>query len=184
MKLLAFAASNSRHSINAALVAYAAERFRAQHLPALDVEMLDLNDYEMALYSPEREAVGLPPEAQAFFDKIGSVDALMISYAEHNGLYTAAWKNTFDWMSRIDGKVFQDRPMVVFATSPGSRGGANVLKTAETSAPFFGADIVGSVSIAHWGEAYDADARALTRDADVAAVDAALAALAAALSAD
>mgnify|MGYP001803843157 CR=1 FL=1 len=85
----------------------------------------------MPIYSIDREqASGIPQQAQDFFAKIGSADALLISYAEHNGFYTAAFKNIFDWCSRVDTKVFQDKPMVILSASLGPNGGAIVLKTA------------------------------------------------------
>ena len=54
MKVLAFAASNSTTSINRALVGYAAQRLKALH-PAADVKFVDINDYEMPIYSPDRQ---------------------------------------------------------------------------------------------------------------------------------
>ena len=84
MRVLAFAASNSRQSINKQLVTYAASL-----LPDTDVDILDLNDYEMPLFSVDREAIdGIPDLAQQFYAKITAADALLISYAEHNGSYT------------------------------------------------------------------------------------------------
>lgn len=158
MKILTFAASSSRQSINKALATYAAEVFQAKFQPSAEVEVLDLNDYEMPIYSVDREqADGIPAAAQAFFDKIGSADKIIVSYAEHNGNYTAAWKNVFDWMSRIDQKVFQDKPMAVLATSPGAGGASSVLNTALQSAPFFAADVKGSLSIPSFYDNFDSE---------------------------
>lgn len=56
MKLLAFAASNSRKSINKLLVTYASSM-----VEDAEVEVLDLNDYELPLFSEDREAqIGQP----------------------------------------------------------------------------------------------------------------------------
>ncbi len=115
MKLLAFAATNSQQLINRALVTYAASQVNAD-----EVEILDLNDFEMAIYSIDRENTsGIPEQAQLFFDKIGQADAVLISFAEHNGTYTAAYKNIFDWASRINQKFYQQKPVIMLATSPG-----------------------------------------------------------------
>lgn len=158
MKILAFAASSSRQSINKALATHAAKVYQAQFQPSAEVEVLDLNDYEMPIYSVDREqADGIPAAAQAFFDKIGSADKIIVSYAEHNGNYTAAWKNTFDWMSRIEQKVFQNKPMAVLATSPGAGGASSVLNTALTSAPFFAADVKGSLSVPSFYDNFDSN---------------------------
>ena len=118
MKVLAFAASSSSNSINKKLVTYAASL-----LSNAEVEILDINDYEMPLYSEDKEKeLGQPEAAKRFFNKIGAADALLISFAEHNGSYTAAYKNLYDWTSRIDPKVYQGKPMVMLATSPGPGG--------------------------------------------------------------
>lgn len=160
MKLLAFAATNSQQSINRALVTYAASQVNAD-----EVEILDLNDFEMAIYSIDREnASGIPEQAQLFFAKIGQADAILISFAEHNGTYTAAYKNIFDWASRINQKFYQQKPVIMLATSPGPGGAKNVLDTAVTSAPFFDANVVGSLSIPSFYENFDLEKQTLRNE--------------------
>ena len=179
MKILAFAASTSRNSINRALVEHASERLLSEFLPNATIELLDLNDYEMPIYSIDREReFGIPAKAGEFFGKIGAADALLVSFAEHNGFVTAAWKNAFDWMSRIETKVWQGKPMVILAASPGKRAGAGVLASQETSAPRFGGEVRSSLGIGEWSRAWDVEAKALTRHKDAAALCDALAALA------
>lgn len=157
MKLLAFAASSSSKSINQQLAAYAASL-----VDGADVELLDINDYEMPLFSQDREEeLGQPEQAQQFFAKLGEADAIIISFAEHNGSYTAAYKNLFDWTSRIDMKVFQNKPMVMLATSPGPGGAATVLAAASGSAPYFAADVKATLSIPSFFDNFDMEAQAL-----------------------
>jgi len=128
MKILAFAATNSHTSINRALIDHVTARLRSVILPDAAIEILDLNNYEMPIYSIDREHEGgIPAPAQDFFDRIGTADAVLVSFAEHNGFVTASWKNIFDWMSRIEMKLWQGKPLVMLAASPGSRAGANVL---------------------------------------------------------
>lgn len=157
MKLLAFAASSSTKSINKQLAAYAASQ-----IAGADVEILDINDYEMPLFSQDREEeLGQPEQAQKFFAKLGEADAIIISFAEHNGSYTAAYKNLFDWTSRIDMKVFQNKPMVMLATSPGPGGAATVLAAASGSAPYFAADVKATLSIPSFFDNFDMETQAL-----------------------
>lgn len=153
-KVLAFAASNSKQSINKQLVTYA-----GRLMDDVDIEYLDLNHYELPLFSVDREAEmeSKPELAQKFFNKIGAADGLLISYAEHNGSYTAAYKNIFDWMSRIDMKVFQNKPMVLLATSPGPGGAKNVLAAAKTSAPYFAGQVKADLSVPGFFEVFDTD---------------------------
>jgi chromate reductase len=156
MKLLAFAATSSIHSINKAVVAYATHLIEDGSTDDVTVETLDLNDYEMPTYTVDREnADGIPQQAQDFYAKIGEADAVLISFAEHNGFYTSAYKNLFDWTSRIDTKVYQDTPAVLFASSPGPGGGGNVLNTAVMSGQFFGYDVKASLSIPSFHENFD-----------------------------
>lgn len=153
MKLLAFAASSSRKSINKQLVTYAAGLVEGSV-----VEVLDLNDYELPLFSIDREKeLGHPNLAKAFLQKIASSDAVIISFAEHNGSYSAAYKNLFDWCSRIGPKVFQDKPLVLLSTSTGTRGGASVLAAATSSAPFFAGYVRASLSIPSFHDNFDTE---------------------------
>jgi len=96
-KILAFGASNSKASINKQLANYAANQ-----LTEVEVTLLDLNDFEMPIYSIDREqAGGIPQLAKDFKQQIQEADGILISFAEHNGAYTAAFKNIYDWMSGI-----------------------------------------------------------------------------------
>lgn len=163
MKLLAFAASNSKKSINQKLVRHAAGL-----VAGAEVEVLDLNDYELPLFSVDKEAeLGKPALAQAFLQKIAACDALIISFAEHNGSYSAAYKNLFDWCSRQNSKVWQGKPMVLLSTSPGARGGASVLAAAVASAPFFAGQVKGSMSVPSFGDNFDQE-RGVLKNAELA----------------
>lgn len=180
MKILAFAASNSSQSINRQLVGHAVDVLKTEILPDAEVEMLDINDYEMPIYSYDREAAGgVPDKARQFREKIAAADALLISYAEHNGHYPAAYKNIFDWASRLEGKVYAGKPQIIMATSPGPSGGSSVLAAAKTSAPFFGAEVKGSLSVPHFGENFDTETGTLSNETMAAGLREALQGLAA-----
>jgi chromate reductase, NAD(P)H dehydrogenase (quinone) len=179
MKILAFAATNSRNSINRALLDHALSRFQKEVDANAEIEILDLNDFEMPIYSVDREQdTGIPAAAKTFFEKIGSADAVLVSFAEHNGFVTAAWKNIFDWMSRLDMKLWQNKPLITMAATPGPRAGANVLQTQAMLTPHFGGEIRGSVGIGQWGDAFDPETGSLTRDEDIRKLGNALAAFA------
>ncbi|MFT5212204.1 MAG: chromate reductase [Flavobacterium sp.] len=155
---MALAASNSKQSINKKLVTYAGSL-----IENAEVEILDINDYEMPIYSADREEEnGIHNLAHAFYKKIGDADALIISYAEHNGSFTAAFKNLYDWTSRIDMKVYQGKPMVMLATSPGPGGAGNVLTSAKTSAPYFGGEVVAAISFPNFHKVFDLGAGELS----------------------
>lgn len=153
MKIIAFAATSSRKSVNKQLV-----NFAANLVEGASVELLDINDYEMPLFSEDKEAeLGKPQLARDFLAKIASADALMISFAEHNGSYTAAYKNLFDWSSRSNPKVFQGKPMVLMASSPGPGGAKTVLGAATISAPYFDGDVKASFSLPSFYQNFDVE---------------------------
>jgi chromate reductase len=135
-----------------------------------DVEVVDLNDYELPLFSEDKEVeIGQPDLARKFLGKIAASDALIISFAEHNGSYSTAYKNLFDWCSRIDPKVFQNKPMVMLATSPGKRGGSNVLAAATDSVARFNGDLKASLSVPGFYENFDvASGRIINSDIQAA----------------
>jgi NAD(P)H-dependent FMN reductase len=158
MKIIALAASSSRKSINKQLATYAASLVKNA-----EVEVLDINDFEIALFSEDREAeLGKPQLAQDFLAKLASADAIVISFAEHNGSYTAAFKNLFDWSSRVNNKVYQNKPMIMLSTSPGAGGAASVLASAVNSAPYFDGDVKASLSIPSFYDNFDVENGKLT----------------------
>ena len=151
MKIIAFGASPSKNSINKKLATYAANLFENA-----DVEVLDLNDFEMPLYTVDIEKeIDQHELAKAFLAKIATADILVVSLAENNANYSVAFKNVFDWCSRITGKVFQEKPMLLMATSPGARGGASVLEIAKKAFPFYGGNLKATFSLASFEANFD-----------------------------
>ncbi|MED7789063.1 NAD(P)H-dependent oxidoreductase [Francisella sp. 19X1-34] len=136
MKVLGFAASNSKDSINNRLVKFVLSNIGNES------ELINITDYEMPIYSIDYETeVGIPPQAQKFLDKIAEFDLILISHAEHNGNYNVFYKNLLDWCSRISTNIFQGRKLVLLATSPGQMGGENVLEIAKKSAAIFNGEL-------------------------------------------
>jgi NAD(P)H-dependent FMN reductase len=161
MKCTAFAASTSSTSINKKLVRIAASLLGEQ-CAAASVDVLDLRSFPMPMFSADQERDhGVPDTAIELLGKISASDVLMISFAEHNGSYTAAYKNAFDWMTRKSQRVFEGKRVLALSTSPGQRGGASVLEAFTKSAPFFGAEVVASLSVPSFHDVYDEGAGSL-----------------------
>ncbi|KAA0128974.1 NAD(P)H-dependent oxidoreductase [Chryseobacterium sp. SN22] len=150
MKILAFAGSTSSTSINKELVKLALKDFQDD-----EINLIDLNDFDMPVFSVDREKKGFPDQAYHFLKVIEDCDVIVCSLAEHNRSYSAAFKNIFDWASRINVKVFQNKPMLLMSTSPGGYGGGNVMNTAKTFFPNFGADIKNTFSLPKFYENFD-----------------------------
>lgn len=158
--IIAFAGSNSKESINKKLATYAAKR-----VEGANVEVLDLNDYNLPLYGIDLEGeIGIPEAAQVFFDKIKAADGIVLSMAEHNGAYAAVFKNLFDWMSRIDSKFWSNKPLLLMATSPGGRGGVSVLELAAKSFPHMGGIVAATFKLPSFGANFSQDG---IKDADL-----------------
>lgn len=152
MKIVAFAGSNSSRSINKKLVTWVSSLF-SEH----EVEILDLNDYEVDLYSIDREEQnGFPERVMAFSDKLADCDLILLSLAEHNGAYTVAFKNLLDWCSRIPNRtVFHDKPIFLMGTSPGKRGASTVLGIAEQRFQWNGGKVYETFSLPNFYDTFE-----------------------------
>lgn len=140
-KIITIGGSTSKNSINKVLAEYTGSL-----LKNVALTKVDLNDFELPLYSVDLEGEkGIAVAAQELNEVIESADGFVISLAEHNGAYSAAFKNAFDWLSRINGKVWRNKPMLLLSTSPGKRGGQSVLDLALGRFPYMGGNIVGSM---------------------------------------
>ncbi len=158
MNILAFAASNSKKSINKQLLTYATSLLHDHN-----VELIDINDFELPIYSEDLERErGIPQAVHRFLAKIASADALMIAYAEHNGGYTVAYKNLFDWASRANRNVYQGRSVIMLATSPGASGAKSVLSMAVESAQSFDGKVAASFSLPSFYDNFDLERQVIS----------------------
>ncbi len=150
-KVLVFGASSSKNSINKKLALHAAAQ-----LPQFESIPLDLNDFEMPIFSVDKEREsGIPQAAHDFKSQIKQVQGIIISFAEHNGSYSSAFKNIFDWASRVEKSMWQDRPMLLLATSPGGRGAQKVLAQASGHFPFMGGQVVSGFSLPSFNQNFE-----------------------------
>lgn len=158
MTILAFGSSNSSTSINQQLASYAASLLD-------DCRVISLTDYNIPLYAIDTEQNdGIPAEVKRLHDDIAQADALIISNAEHNGNPTAFFKSHIDWLSRHNRAFLQGKRVVLLATSPGAGGGKSALAVAEKMLPFFGADIVATLTVPKF---YDVFKDGYLTDADL-----------------
>jgi NAD(P)H-dependent FMN reductase len=160
-KLLAFSGSISQDSINHRLVEYASGL-----ASIFEVKIIRLSDFEAPYYRKEIEASsGIPEkikELRALFDE---ADGFILSTPEYNSSIPAGLKNTLDWISRMEGKIFQDKPVLLMATSPGGRGGQSVLGHLSSIMPFWGATVIGPFSLPRFGDNFE-DGRIIDPELD------------------
>lgn len=146
--ILAFSGSLSADSINHRLVEYTASL-----LPLHRVQVIRLSDFEAPLYRKELEtANGIPEGIQRLRKLFDGADAFIVSTPEYNSSIPAGFKNTIDWLSRMEGKVFQQKPVLLMATSMGGRGGRSVLDHLTPIIPFWGAQLIGPFSLPKFGD--------------------------------
>ncbi len=101
------------------------------------------------LYDGDVEAsTGIPAAVRELGEAIANADGLLLATPEYNNSIPGPFKNTIDWLSRIDddGKppVFAGKPVALIGASPGGFGTIlsqnawlPVLRTLETG-PWFG----------------------------------------------
>ena len=131
-RILAFAGSLRRDSINKKLARVAADAARSA---GAEVTFLDLRDLPMPIYDGDLEdAEGIPPNARRFKELLLAHRGLLLASPEYNSSISGALKNAIDWASRqekgeaplacFDGKVAG-----LLAASTGLLGGLRGLVT-------------------------------------------------------
>ena len=160
MKVVAFGASASKKSINKEFAEFTAKQFSGN-----EIEVLDLNDYPLPLYTIDVEKEnGIPEMAKSFYTRLHKADLIIISLAEHNGTYTAVFKNLFDWLSRYNRKMFEGKKVILLSTAPGTRGGKGVMDAALIRFPIQGANIIGHFSLPHFKDNYSPEKGIMNTD--------------------
>jgi NAD(P)H-dependent FMN reductase len=123
VKILAFAGSTRRDSLNKKLVKAAA---RLMPGAQVEVTVIDLADYPLPLYDGDLHAAqGVPENARRLRRLVAGHQGLLVASPEFNGSYSAVLKNALDWASIRDGgpNPFAGKPAALLAASSGRLGG-------------------------------------------------------------
>jgi NAD(P)H-dependent FMN reductase len=146
-KILAFAGSNNSASINYQLV-----EFTASIITTEDVTVLDIRNWDIPMYSIDKDPDQTPKEIVDIISLISEYDGFVISSPEHNGATPAFFKNIIDWLSRRKKNVFNNKPVLLLSTSPGKNGGATNLNYLVNTLPYQGAKVTSSYSLPSFNE--------------------------------
>lgn len=121
MKLLAFAASLRRESLNRKLVQVAVDlALKAE----VEVDLADFHDFDMPLYDLDLQAAsGFPSGARELARRIESADGLMIASPEYNYSMPGTLKNAIDWVSRMKPMPLSGKHGFLLAASTSLVGG-------------------------------------------------------------
>src|SRR5690606_1728932 len=90
--------------------------------------------------------------------------ALVISVNEHNGMVSAYFKNTIDWLSRLDRKFLEGKKVLLMSTSNGKRGAASALEYTKNILPRFGATVDESFSIPFYSENFSEETNSISNE--------------------
>lgn len=129
-KILVFAGSARKASVNKKLAAVAAETARAA---GAEVTLIDLADYPAPVYDGDIEAgEGIPKTIRDLKTLIAAHDGMVIVTPEYNGCVPPLLVNSLDWASRPEGDevscaVFAGKKVAIAAASPGGLGGVRVI---------------------------------------------------------
>jgi len=183
-RVLVFAGSTRKGSLNRKLAAAAAEALERQ---GLAVTLADLRDYPMPIYDGDLEAsAGMPESAKSFKDLVQAHDALAIASPEYNGSFAALLKNAIDWASRAEPgesrlAAFAGKKAVIMAASPSQFGGQRGLRHLRELLEMIHVRVLtGQLMVGNATAAFDVEGR-LVRSEDRAALDRLAAELAQAL---
>ena len=84
-----------------------------------------LGEIRFPLYDGDDEkATGVPDAVQTLADQIVAAKAVVISTPEYNQSLSGVLKNALDWVSRVDGRPFRDKPVALMSATAGRSGGA------------------------------------------------------------
>lgn len=147
-----FAGSSSKTSINRQFAEYTAQKLGADRLTGLD-----LNDYEVPIFSVDKEKQGIPDKITMFMEIIKHSEVIVLSLAEHNSNFTVAFKNIIDWASRVDRHFWGDKPIFLLSTSPGRRGGQSVINLGKQIISRMGGRIEAEFSLPQFYENFSKD---------------------------
>lgn len=127
VKILAFAGSARKYSLNKKLLKIAAAGAEAA---GGDITLVDLAEFEMPLFNQDLESEqGMPEKAGELKSLMRAHDGFLIASPEYNGAFSPLLKNAIDWASRSEGDdesplvAYRGKTAAILATSPGGLGG-------------------------------------------------------------
>ncbi|HEY6074963.1 MAG TPA: NAD(P)H-dependent oxidoreductase [Anaerolineales bacterium] len=121
MKLLAFAASLKRESLNRRLLNLAVELARDS---GIVVDLAEFREFDMPLYNADvQSSAGFPDGALEMSRRVQAADGLMVASPEYNYSIPGTLKNAIDWVSRLNPMPFRGKHGFLLAASSSLVGG-------------------------------------------------------------
>lgn len=162
-KVLVFAGSNSSTSINQQLAKYA-----STFLKNTAATVIELKDFPAPVFSEDIEkSDGHPETLKALNELFNGHDAFIISIPEYNSSITPVFKNTVDWISRIQRPTFKDKPVLLLSTSNGGRGAMSALAYVESLLPRWGGIASGTYSLPNFKECFSSESGKMVNQEEI-----------------
>ena len=159
--LLCISGSLRQGACNRRLLGEAARLFGAAEVTLADIRF-PLFDEDL------QEADGIPEAVQKLADQIAAADAVLISTPEYNKNLSGVLKNALDWVSRVKGNPWKDKPVALLAAADGRAGGERAMHSLILCMMPFRANLVygPEVLVAKCREAFDADGKLVDEGAE------------------
>ena len=119
-------------------------------------------DLRLPLFDEDVEiAEGIPPKVQLLADQVKAADGIVICTPEYNKMIPGVLKNALDWVSRVKGNPWADKPVAILSAAAGRGGGDRSQYSLRLAlAPFQVRIVPGpEVLIASSGQAFDGEGR-------------------------
>jgi NAD(P)H-dependent FMN reductase len=154
VRVLVFAASLRRGSLNARLASLAAAVVEEQGGVA---DRASMAEFDCASYDNDVEREhGVPANAQRLRARLVAADAFIIASPEYNASMPGFLKNAIDWVSRIRPQPFNGRQGLLVSASPSMAGGNRGLWSLRVPLEHLGSRVYPDMfSLAQAHEAFD-----------------------------
>ena len=77
----------------------------------------------LPLYNGDVEKLGYPKATLELYDDIKKANGLIITCPEYNKGISGVLKNALDWVSRVPGSIWFEKPVVIMSAAAGRTGG-------------------------------------------------------------
>mgnify|MGYP006288289761 FL=1 len=82
-------------------------------------------DLDLPLYNGDLEdGAGIPEKVQELAAQVAAADAVLLVTPEYNQSLSGVTKNALDWISRVEGSPWSDKPVATMSAAAGRAGGA------------------------------------------------------------
>ncbi len=121
-------------------------------------------DLNLPLYNGDDEKIEKPTSVLNLYNDIRSADGVIITSPEYNKGISGVLKNALDWLSRIPGPVWQEKPVVIMSAAAGRTGGEAANYMARACLTPFGPCILNSpiICVAQASKQFDEDGQIIS----------------------